>query len=213
MSRLASLLAVLALLGVVGTSVLAVTDYRNQPSGVAGPERAFSDGQLVPGADEARFEVPAKTAAWTVAGRDTTIYYVDRQGEPSVGVLRPAIFDRGYCISKAGVSHRAFVGFSSSANARKWVDAISLDQDLTRTSRHTAIETAPYLMGGGGLATRSTSTITLSSPTRCEPPRISFTMLSWESGGNPVHLVLVRDVGARGVLSEETAEKILQSVG
>ncbi len=46
----------------------------------------------------------------------------------------------------------------------------------------------------------------------CDAPAVELTMLSFDTGGAVAHLVMVRDVGARGTLPDEVAAQILATV-
>jgi hypothetical protein len=239
--RVASLLAVLAVLAVLGTTVTAVAAYTqrdrdpatptaDQPSAAASSsgvskEHVFDDGQFVVGDrdDNALFEVPAGSEGWTTESSDTVIYYVDRNGDPAVGVNGPAVFKDGYCKGSSGISNRGFVGFTRTATemsareantdlSRDWVAAVSLNEDLRTSSPHTPLRTTEVTLGDGSTAVRTSSRITLDSDDPCDPPAVELTMVSLDTGDAVANLVLVRDLGVRGALTDELADQIVDTL-
>ncbi|MFC4786968.1 hypothetical protein ACT8ZV_21010 [Nocardioides sp. MAHUQ-72] len=242
--RLASLLAVLAVVAVLGTAVTAVAAYTQRdgstPSsgggGTPGPGEpsasrtvekvhVFDDGQFVVGdrGDNALFEVPASAEGWSLESSDTVVYYLDRQGDPAVGVNGPAVFRDGYCKKRSTSSNRGFVGFTRSATgmgarqantdlAKEWVAAISLNEDLRTSSPHTPVRTTQVTLADGSTAVRSTSRITLSDPGPCDPPAVQLAIVSLDTGEAVANLVMVRDLDAPGTLDDDLAEKILSTL-
>lgn len=213
MHRLASWLAVLAVLGVVGatTAVLAAYRARDMPTAPWGPGHVSHGGLLVRGEGVGGSSVEVPGRGWTLEPRETTIYYVDPAGDPVVGVSGPAVYRNGYCPGARGSSQRAFAGFTGTSDPSAWVEAISLAEDLRSSNDHTPVETRARTLADGTPAIRSSSTITLADPGDCHPPRVQFTMLSWHTGDGRANLVLVRDVGTPGALTDESAEAILGS--
>lgn len=235
--RLASLLAVLAVLAVLGTTVTAVAAWTRRAPAPAAPvaggpgaptssgvvkEHVFDDGQFVVGdrGDNALFEVPARSEGWRTESSDTVLYYVDRKGDMAVGVTGPAVFRDGYCTQTSEDSNRAFVGFTRSATgmgareantdlSRQWLAAVSLDEDLRTSHPHTPLRTTRVTLADGSTAVRSSSRITLDSDRPCDPPAVELTMVSLDTGESVANLVLVRDTGVRGGLSDALADRIV----
>jgi hypothetical protein len=236
--RLASLLAVVAVLAVLGTTVTAVAAYTQRDQDPATPvmaspsapasssrvtkEHVFEDGQFIVGDrdDNALFEVPARGEGWTTESSDTVVYYVDRKGDPAVGVNGPAVFRNGYCTTSSDASNRGFVGFTRTATgmsareanadlSREWVAAVSLNDDLRTSSPHTPLRTTEVTLDDGSPAVRSSSRITLDSDDACDPPAVEFTMVSLDTGDAVANLVLVRDVGVRGALTDELVDQVI----
>jgi hypothetical protein len=231
--RLASALAVLAVLAVTGTAVATAVAYagRNGDSRPAAAAkapragtRAFDHGRLVGSRDgSAVFEVPARAQGWTRQPRDSVLYYVDRRGRPAVGVEGAAVFRDGYCPQQPDGSNRGFVGFTrpapgpgvraaNRALGEAWVEAVSLDEHRRSAGPHTPIRTRRVALADGTRALRSTSRITVTDHGPCDAPAVELTMLSFETGGAVTHLVMVRDVGARGTLPDEVADQVLATV-
>jgi len=227
LSRLASGLAVLAALAVLGTTVTAVAAYthRDEADPVTGvpagprPGHAFAGGRFLRGGG-ARVEVPARAAGWTRQGRDVVVYYVDRRGDPAVGVRGPAVFRDGYCARRPGGSNRGFVGFArpatgvsvraaNTALGRRWVRAVALDGDLRTSSPHTPLRTRPLTLADGTTAVRSTSRIRVADRGPCGAPVVVVTLVSVGTGGRVATLVMVRDAGVPGALADGRADRIL----
>ena len=227
LSRLASGLAVLAALAVLGTTVTSVAAYthRDEADPVTGvpagprPGHAFAGGRFLRGGG-ARVEVPARAAGWTRQGRDVVVYYVDRRGDPAVGVRGPAVFRDGYCARRPGGSNRGFVGFArpatgvsvraaNTALGRRWVRAVALDGDLRTSSPHTPLRTRPLTLADGTTAVRSTSRIRVADRGPCGAPVVVVTLVSVGTGGRVATLVMVRDAGVPGALADGRADRIL----
>lgn len=235
--RLATVLAVLAVVGVLGTAAATVTAYAQRggdgspavesadpgsPSAEAG-KHVFDAGQFVGDrGDNATFEVPSKVDGWTVQGRDTVIYYVDHEGKPSVGVEGAAVFRAGYCRTRPAGSNRGFAGFTRSATgvrtreantglSRDWVAAVALNEDLTTSSPHTPLRTKKVTLADGTPAIRSTSRITVTDRGPCDSAAVELAMLSFDTGAGVANLVLVHDADAPGTLSDELADRILET--
>lgn len=227
LSRLASGLAVLAVLAVLGTTVTAVAAYTHRDdagpvaAAPAGPRpgHAFAGGRFLRGGG-ARVEVPAPADGWTRKGGDVVVYYVDRRGDPAVGVRGPAVFRDGYCARRPGGSNRGFVGFArpatgvsvraaNTALGRRWVRAVALDGDLRTSSPHTPLRTRPLTLADGTPAVRSTSRIRVADRRPCGAPEVVVTLVSVETGGRVATVVMVRDAGVHGALSNGLADRIL----
>jgi hypothetical protein len=236
--RVATLLAVLATLSVLATTAVAVATYSRRDGAVA-PDAASgspsgssagSPGAAVQGLDGsqivhgggARFGVPSSADGWTVQPRDTVLYYLDRRGDPSVGVKGAAVYRAGYCRGRAD-SNRAFVGFAGSVAggsvrtvntdlARRWVRAIALDDDLATSGPHTSLRTEDVTLADGATAVRSTSRITVARRGPCEAPAVDLAMVSLDTGRRVASLVLVRDAGVPGVLPDHAADAILATL-
>jgi hypothetical protein len=135
----------------------------------------------------------------------------------------PAVFKDGYCKGSSGISNRGFVGFTRTATgmsaheantdlSRDWVAAVSLNEDLKTSSPHTPLRTTEVTLGDGSTAVRSSSRITLDTGDPCDPPAVELTMVSLDTGDAVANLVLVRDVGVPGALSEELADQIIDTL-
>ncbi|MCW2791552.1 MAG: hypothetical protein JWO76_650 [Nocardioides sp.] len=235
-ARLAVVLAVLAVLAVLGSTAVTVAAYlgrddadarrtpgahrSGQPAGI---EDGDGVGQTVGGSHgRAAFEVPSAREGWTVQARDTVLYYVDRHGEPSVGVRGAAVFRAGYCRGRTD-SNRAFAGFAGSVaggsvravNAelgRRWVRAIALDADLATSGPHTPLRTRDVTLADGTGAVRSTARIKVLRPGVCDAPEVDFAIVSADSGGSVTSVVMVRDTGVPGTLPDEAADEILATL-
>ena len=227
LSRLATGLAVLAVLAVLGTTVAAVAAYTHRDAGPAAgaapapprPGPAFAGGRFLRGGG-ARVEVPAPADGWTRMGGDVVVYYVDRRGDPAVGVRGPAVFRDGYCARRPGGSNRGFVGFAratsgvsvraaNTALGRRWVRAVALDGDLRTSSPHTPLRTRPLTLADGTTAVRSTSWIRVADRGPCGAPEVVVTLVSVGTGRRVATLVMVRDAGVRGALPAGLADRIL----
>lgn len=237
-SQLASVLALAAVLAVLGSGTVTAAAYlrRDGAAAVAGRADAvgsplerprpsgFAGGrEVVDRRTGARFEIPL--GGWT-RQRDTVLYYVDRQGERSVGVSGPAVFRVGYCAGRS-MSNRGFAGFTrpsaggsasrsvrvaNRALARRWVRAVALAADLVTRRPHTPLRTVERILADGTEAVRSTARVTVDDSGRCGAPEVAITLLSLPTGKGVAHLVLVRDAGAPGTLSGRMAERIVETV-
>ena len=227
LSRLASGLAVLAVLAVLGTTVAAVAAYthRDDAGPVAGapapprPGHAFTGGRFLRGGG-ARVEVPPPADGWTRTRGDVVVYYVDRRGDPAVGVRGPAVFRDGYCARRPGGSNRGFVGFArpatgvsvataNTALGRRWVRAVALDGDLRTSRPHTPLRTDRLTLADGTTAVRSVSRIRVADHGPCGAPEVVVTLVSLDAGGRVATLVMVRDAEVRGALADGLADRIL----
>lgn len=228
-------LAVVAAVALVISAAVTLTAYAGRDGGPAAggagarsPGRAFPDGQLVVsgGRTGASVEVPARRTGWTVESRDTVVYYVDRRGEPAVGVSGAAVLSDGYCRQHPDGSDRGFVGFTrpvpgtdvreaATALARRWVRAVALHEDLRTSSPHTPLRTREVTLADGTPAVRSTARVLPTGHGPCAAPSVVLTLLSFDTGGRGgavATLVMVRDAGAAGDLSDAVAERILRTV-
>lgn len=217
--RLASALGVVAALAVLTATAVTVSAYtRNEPAPATQTHALAGGQQVVRG--HAVLEVP--TRGWTVEGEDTVLYYLDRSGRPGVGVAGPAVFRDGFCPREPDGSNRGFVGLAGStpgagvraanvAVARDWVAAVTLDEDLRTSGRHTRLRSAPVTLDDGTRAVWTSALVTVRDPGRCEAPAVDVTVLSFETGGTVSHVVLVRDAGVPGALPDAVAERILRS--
>lgn len=189
---------------------------------VAEREHVFEGGQFVVGdrGDNAMFEVPAKSRDWMTQSSDSVLYYLGRDGLADVGVAGPAVFRDGYCKRSDAPSNRGFVGFTRSATgmaartantqlSRQWVRAIALNEDLKTSGPHTPLVTAEVTLADGRTAVRTTSRVTLTDGSRCDPPAVDFAMVSLATGKAVANLVMVRDADVPDVLDDPLAEKIL----
>jgi hypothetical protein len=213
-SRLASVLAVLAVAAVVGTAVTAVAAYTHRDDG-RGERRV-----LVVAGSGARVEVRA--TGWSLEPRDAVIYYVGRSGEPAVGVTGPAVYDEGYCARAARGSNRGFVGFTRATTGqgardvsrdlgRAWLRAVARTGDHRGASPHSRMITR-VLRLAEGTAVASTGRIAVADPGPCDAPVVVVTVASLDVGSSVASLVLVRDAGRRGTLTDAQAGRILGSL-
>ena len=221
LSRLASVLAVLAVLAVLGTTVTTVAAYKHRDDRGVLHRSGFGRGQVVVDrAGDAAFEVPPRTEGWTRKGRDLRVYYVDRDGDPTVGVRGPAVFREGYCAAEPARSNRGFVGFTHpvagvgvrAANAalgREWLRAVALNADLRTVAPHTRLRTAGFTLADGSAAVRSTARITVTDRGPCTAPAVELTLVSLDAGGRVATLVMVRDAGVRGTVTDGLADLVL----
>ncbi len=239
-SRVASVLAVAAVLAVLGASAVTATEYLRRDGDVAAASRddavdslreqpspsGFPEGRVVvDGRAHARFEIPSAHHGWT-RQRDTVIYYLDRHGDRSVAVADPAVFRAGYCAGRV-TSNRGFAGFTGPAAggstgrsvrtenralARRWVRALALAADLTTRRPHTPLRTVARSFPDGTEAVRSTARVAVDGDGPCGAPQAALTLVSVRTGEGVAHLVLVRDVGAAGSLSGRLSERIVETV-
>jgi hypothetical protein len=202
--RLATVLAVLAGLMVLGTTAAAVASYLRRPIATASyddPSVAVRDPHT-----GASYVVPA---GWTVEDRQVRIWYADPAGRPAALVRGPAIYREGYCAARPSKSNRGFAGFTrqdfdtwASALARsaglgRWrADASTVE--LTLSDGHTAVLRSAVLLDRRG--------------GRCSAPGVAVSMVSTAVDGQPVRLVLVRDTAAEGTLSDREAVRILSTL-
>ena len=217
--RLASALAVVAALAVLGATAVTVSAYTRREAVAATHGHAFPGGQKV-ARGRAEFEVPAQ--GWTVEGPDTVLYYLDRSGRPGVRVAGPAVFRDGLCPHEPGGSNRGFVGLAGTtpgsgvraanvALAREWVAAVSLGKDLRTSGPHTRLRTARTTLDDGTRAVWTSALVTAPDPGRCSAPAVDLTLLSFGTAGTVTHVVLVRDAGVPGALPDTVAERILRT--
>jgi hypothetical protein len=237
-ARLAVALAVVAVLAVLGSAAITVAAYTGRDDAVrtprapdahrsAGPGNAAGTWQPV-GGDHggAAFEVPPSRNGWTVQPRRTVLYYLDRHGQPAVGVTGAAVYRAGYCRGREE-SNRAFAGFAGSGPeagagasvravnthlARRWVRAIALGDDLATSGPHTPLRTQHVTLADGTDAIRSASRVTVVRPGPCDAPAVDLAMVSIDTGGSVASVVLVRDSGAPGTLPGAAAEGILATL-
>lgn len=104
----------------------------------------------------------------------------------SVRLERPAVFGADWCDHHS----RAFFGLakgSFAAVTQQWADAIGATPRI-----------------GDGRADAEVAVL----PGRCQPPRVHLTVL--DAGAR--QLVLMRDVGSPGDLTDRAAERIIESV-
>lgn len=232
--RLAVALAVLAVLAVLGSAALTVSAYtsrdraaqRRAPeadrSGAPAPGNAADRQEIRAAGGGAVVEVPSARAGWTRQHRNTTLYYLDRRGRPSVGVTGAAVYRAGYCRGRAA-SNRAFVGFTRSVRdgvvdevnadlGRRWVRAIALGEDLATSGAHTPLRTQALTLADGTPAVRSTSRITTPGRGTCAAPSVELALVSLDAGDSVATVVLVRDSRAPGTLPAAAADEILASL-
>jgi len=191
-NRVALALAVVAVLAVAGTAVLAVrTRGGEHPATTAEPLVVTDPGS------GASFEVPGKS--WELRGPRSRIYYEDEAGRPSAVVTGPAVYRDGYCAEQPGDSNRGFAGFTDQP-FEAWVASLS-DDDGAWSTGDVREETvladgtaATYrwtgLLGGGGT---------------CAATGIEVAMVQ----AGDVRAVLVADSGDEGTLSHDEVRRIL----
>jgi hypothetical protein len=134
--RVASALAVVAVLAVLAGTTVAVVSYvgrdddRHDDRVPASVDPRATLAVRDP-ASGATFEVPA--GRWAVEPRRVRVYYEDDAGDVAAVVRGPAVYRQGYCTERAAASNRAFAGFTREPFSA-WVAALGSEQ--SRTVQH-----------------------------------------------------------------------------
>lgn len=204
--RLAWVLALLAVVSVVGTGALALPDRR-------GPA-----GHWLEGEGGVRVRVPT---GWELTGPSTAVHYLDGSGRVTARVAGPALLPAATCTDGAGTAGatRALVGWlapspttgtapeaESLRLAEEWAAAVALDPASGRVLPVGAPE-ARQVRGG-----HRTDVVVDVPPGPCHAPRARVSVVSTTVPGGVVSLVLVRDLGVDDALRDAVAEEILASV-
>ena len=181
--RTAIMLAVVAVLAVVATVVVAL---RTRDEAVTtGPPLVRTDVRVVADPTSgARFEVPA--GDWEVRGRRARVYYADDRGRPTVVVHGPAVFRAGYCTDQPRGSSQAFAGFTRQP-FDAWVDTIGGVQEQSTE-------------GGVRRAVLRRAVLRPRVPGPCAAAEVDLAMVT----SHGVRVVLVADAGALGADEVDT---------
>jgi hypothetical protein len=197
--RVASALAVVAVLAVLGGSAVAWWSRDDQ----AGPHADDPPDMLTvrDPATGASFVVPA--GGWRVQDRSVRIYYTDARGRPVAVVRGPAVFRPGYCSARPRGSNRAFAGFTRDSFAA-WVGALSAEGG----QRTTGVDRRAVELADGTPARLSRVGLFVGERGACAAAAVEVAMV--EAGG--VRVVLVRDDAERGALAGDQVEPVLRSL-
>jgi hypothetical protein len=202
--RLATVLAVLAGLMIVGTTAAAVASYLQRPIATAthdDPSVVVCDPHT-----GASYVVPA---VWTVEDRRVRIWYADAAGRPAALVRGPAVYREGYCAAWPARSNRGFAGFTRQ-DFDTWASALARSVGLGRWRADAS--TGELTLSDGHTAVLRSAVLRDRRGGRCSAPGVAVSMVSTSADGRPVRLVLVRDTAAEGTLSDREAIGILSTL-
>lgn len=151
-------------------------------------------------------------SGWVPLAADERVFYADEQGDPVAEVDHAAVLDPGACGGDPA-SHRGFVGLAPARGGP--LDAV-----------HRAAErawTAGLAAGAGqvevvhrevvGTARRTDLLVRVDEPDGCVPPLVRASLLTTREAAGPRTVVLVRDAGVPGAMSESEADLVLEEVG
>jgi hypothetical protein len=195
-SRVAVLLAVVAVLAVMVTGMVALAAYqRDDPTPVPDP---LVVTHPVSGAS---FEVPGED--WEIRGPRSRIYYADADGgRPSAVVSGAAVYRDGYCDEEPGDSNRGFAGFTDQP-FEAWVASLADDGgSWTTGDGREEIELAD------GTAATLRWTGLFGGEGKCPATGIEVAMVR----AGAVRVVLVADSQGEGTLSHDEIVTILRSL-
>lgn len=206
-TRVASVLAVVASVAVVATAVVALASYWHQDDASAGPLSAGDPTVVRDPRTGASFEVPS---GWTVKDRRIRIYYADDRGRPEAVVRGPAVYREGYCSARPKGSNRGFAGFTRQ-DFEAWTDAIARG-DGVPGGWSTGVSTSELTLADGRTARMRSSEMYVGGRHACSAAGVAVSMVSVGTGHESVRLVLVRDTGRPGTLSDAEVVRILSTL-
>lgn len=171
-TRVATALAVVAVLCVLATAAVAVTRDPGSDTTVD-PDPAM----LTVAGGGSSFEVPAE--GWRVEDPSVRVFYADDNGRPVAVVHGPAVYRAGYC---GKGSNQAFAGFTRQG-LDAWTDSLG---EAGRVEREAVV------LEDGTAATVQRVVVDVDSDAPCSAAQAEVSMI--EADG--VRAVLVQDAGA-----------------
>lgn len=172
-----------------------------------------SGGSYQPG----QYDVP--DAGWKLSSQDTISGWADNTGKAIAAVAAPANFGLGWCSADKSQS-LALVGLygigksepttAGPTATKKFADAVALKTDNSHASE-SKITPVKYIKVNQGTiqAAEYSITATVGDPGKCPAAKqVVVTTVSFKVNGSSAMLVLVRNIGQPGVLTEAQADAI-----
>jgi hypothetical protein len=227
--------AVLAL----GGDDAAATDGSERPPSPSVPEPRFAGWQTIYGdrVQNIAIEVPSVDVGWTLLAPSQGTYFAGKDtdgdgvgdGDKAVTDGQAAILGLNWCDPEEEYEqpYLASVGIESMPNskdedlrtaneelAKLWVEEASYLDDGVHTNEHSDIVTEPFELDDGPDAVLSRSVITVAAPDRkkCDAPEHEVNVLTLDAGENLVSVVLSRDLGLDGSMTDDQVDEILRAV-
>ncbi|TWE09939.1 hypothetical protein [Rudaeicoccus suwonensis] len=173
-----------------------------------------SGGSYQPG----QYDVP--DAGWKLSSQGTIAGWADSQGNPLATVAAPANYGLGWCAADKTQSLATIglygIGTSDPTSAgpiatKKFADALAIKSDNSYAAE-SKITPVKYIKVNQGTiqAAEYSITATIGDPGKCSAAKqVVVTTVSFKVNGSSAMLVLVRNIGQPGVLTQAQADAVL----
>lgn len=230
--------AVVAAVLALGGDDAVATDGSERPPSPNVPEPRFAGWQTIYGdrLQNVAIEVPSVDVGWTLLSPGQGTYFAGKDndgdgvgdGDKAVTDGQAAILGLNWCDpGEHEQPYLASIGIESMPNSKDedlrtanedlaevWVEEASYHDDGVHTNEHTDIVTELFELDDGTDAVLSRSVITVAAADRkkCDAPEHEVNVLTLEAGNHLVSVVLSRDLGLDGSMTDDGVDEILRAV-